>query len=356
MNARTRRLLGALLPTLLLMVGALPFFRPSRPAPQPSERTPAEIEKILDEIVATHRLKAGRMSCGGRSDDVWMLYLKGRMLALVYPDVMEGLLISRAADPTLDPRHRGYCITLLGELAKAGRQAAAATLLSLSENPDQPIRSLAMRELSKVDLQGEHRRLYLSRCREGMWEAFDAVALWNDPATVQELERIVAASSGDQHPEGDLRLSAQHALKRLGILDSPDWNVQIERILAAPGGGDYDLDWALQVARSRRFPGALEALRRGLDRIENPLPPDASSEERRDFDAMERDGGRITARVAQGRSLGFGDDGFDDALIAYVEMGGTPNEFERDRLYLFGYWGDIRKRLEELLPLPTPRD
>jgi hypothetical protein len=169
------------------------------------------------------------------------------MLALAYPDVLEGLLISRATDASLDPLGRIYCVCLLGELSKSGRQAAAGTILALAQSPDCAVSSCALWKLSETDLQGEHRRLYLSQCREETGVAFDAVALWNDPATVQEMERIVAASPGIDDPEYELRFSALEVLDQLRILESPDWNVHVERILARPGDSRDRFDWAVKV-------------------------------------------------------------------------------------------------------------
>jgi hypothetical protein len=71
---------------------------------------------------------------------------------------------------------------------------------------------------------------------------------------------------------------------------------------------------------------------------------------------MERLNGSTGQNLAKGFPAGLEDLRYDDALIAYAELGGALNEIEQQRLYRFGYWGDFRKRLEELLQSPAAGD
>jgi hypothetical protein len=327
MRGRIRRAVLIFIPLLLLLAGGLSFFRPRRDAPPLPGRSAGEIEQILDDVVHQHAQEAAKgrhPQYAERNERMWMLLLKGRMLALAYPDVMEVALRSRATDASLEPQRRRICIRFLGELSKSGRPSAALTIRSLAESPDRAVSGAALDCLSEIDLQGEHRALYLSRCGDESWDGFEAVALWNDLVTVQEMERIVAASPTDPQLSSGFRLDALNVLKKLRILSSPDWVVQIDTILAGPGDPEEQFRWALKVARARLIPGVLEFLRLRLDRTENP-PPD-------DHPWMK-------------------DVHYDEALIAYAELGGELNEIEKERLYQFGYWGDFRKRLEELLAL-----
>lgn len=286
----------------------------------PPERTPADEAQILDAILEEHRVETskGRECLFGRNEVVWRLYLKARLLTLAYPNIAEGLLLERAVDSARPLQMRALSIGLLGRLYRAGRTHLDAALKEFANGPDPYLGSVAMRELAAVDSTGRFLVLYRNKCRLNSWAAFDAVSCWVDPMTIQDMNRIIADSPGNDFFESTLRLSAEEVLAKLRILASPDCDATLERIVEGLISSDR-FEWALKVARMKSLPGLLEALRRRLHHVQSPLSPDASEAERHDYAQVVLAGADPARSVAAGCYI---DEHFDDALVAYAELGG----------------------------------
>jgi hypothetical protein len=333
-------LAGALI-ALLLSDGRRPTARPAS----------VNLETVLDDLLEKQRARMsqppGCLSAG--NPELRALYFKGRLLTAAYPEILEGLLLSRAGDPTRSPYTRAFAVDRLGELYRSGRTHLEPMLHGWALGPDRYLRGRAIAALAEVDATGRFLDLYRANCTEQGWEAFEAVSCWVDQTTVTEMERIVAQSPGLQHPECELRLEAEEVLARLRILSSPDCDETLLNILDRSDDLRDQFSWALKVGRRKQLPGLLDALRRRLQRVEYRLPPDASEAHRHDFAEMERLCGPVSAQIARGESLVMQDRFYDAALIAYAELGGVLNDAERRRLTLFGFVGDPKTRLEEML-------
>jgi hypothetical protein len=322
--------------------------------PGDSSRRPVlDVRKTLDQALAKHRdWHSHHIPCqlGVPNEEALASWHKQRLLALAYPETMEKLLMTRARNSALDPITRSCCISLLGVLSKSGRKGVDEVLLELANSSDRFICSQAIRELSSVDIEGRHPDLYLRKCREQIWGAFEAVSHWADPSIVREMDRMIADCPGNHWPGSDMRLSAQEVLQKLQILASPDCHKILIKILEGPGNEWERVPWALRVAQVQSVPGLLSAVRRRLDRCENILPENASPEERHDDAILEQAGFNFTAQLAHGRVMSLlCCEGYDEALITYAELGGPLNGIEKSRLTTFGYNCDAEKRLEELL-------
>lgn len=319
--------------------------------PASAGRAPEDPERLFDDIAENHRVEVSkRPGClFGRQEEVWKLYLKGRLLTLSYPNIMEGVLLTRAADSSRSEHMRSFSIALLGQLYRAGWSSSEATLHRIARDPHPYLSGEALRELAEVDATGRFLDLYRDKCPLQVWPAFDAVSYWHDPTTVAEMRRIAGNHPSNSFPESTLRLRAEETLSRLEILASPECNQTLEGILKG-SHSSHRFRWALKVARIRPLPGLLSILRRRLDEAETPLSPDASDAERHDYALVIQAGVDPARELSEGRRLSMSmDEHFDDALIAYAELGGPLNEGERLRLTVFGFVGDPRTRLEEML-------
>lgn len=346
-TGKFRSFLVSLLAPVAVVVGLIFFLRPPAPPPASPGRSAVDIDRLFDDVVEKHRAafsKGPGCMSGGRSEEIWQLYLKGRLLTMAYPNVMEGILLARAGDPSQSPYTRVLAIDLLGNLCRSGWTGPEVVLHQLAASPELSISQAAIRELSAIDKNGRFLDFYRDRCRK-VRSAFDAVSYWYDPATVVGMNLVVGASPGEDASE--FRLAAREVLVRQGILASPECGETLLRILEGRGES-HRLEWALKVARMKSLPGLLPALRRRLDRAQETLSPNASEAERHDYDLMVRDGFNLERDVAEGRVLSLDHD-FDLALIAFAELGGTLTAPERKRLIKFGFLGDPRTRLEELL-------
>jgi len=324
------------------------------PTPGDSSRHPVlDVRKTLDQALAKHRDRISHIvpcQLGVPDEEALASWHKQRLLALAYPGTMEKLLVTRARNSALDPITRSCCISLLGVLSKSGRKGVDGVLLELANSSDRSLCSHAIRDLSAVDLEGRHRELYLRKCRDQIWSAFEAVPYWSDSSIVREMNHIIADSPGINWPECEMRFRAQEVLWKLQILASPDCAKLLIGILEGPGNQWEHVPWALRAAQVHSIPGVLSALRRRLDRCENILPENASPEERREYAMLEQAGYNFTAQLAHGRVMSLlCCEGYDEALIAYAELGGSLNGIEKSRLTTFGYNCDPEKRLEELL-------
>jgi hypothetical protein len=352
MDVRIRRRVFRFTALTVFMAGASLYLWATKETPVSAERTPSDVENILDDLIRRHRVEMSKPPpcvLGERAEGAWALHRLARLLTLASPEVMESLLTTRARDPAGDHHARWFCIALLGELSRHGRINVDATLHELARGSDKSLSGSALRELSVTDLDGRYLELYLSKCHEKVWSAFDAVPFWNAQAAIQEMERFVATSPGMYYPESEMRLSAEEVLEKIRILSSGEYDKEVERILSGTSENNHWLPWAVKAAKMRSLPSALNALRRRLDIAENPFHSDASQEERREFAEMERICGTVAEKLAAGCSTGLYDTGFVDTLIAYAEMGGKLNGIEERRLYYLGYGCDPRKRLDELL-------
>lgn len=325
---------------------------PNSPNSDTDGSTRSYVKSVLEELLSKYRgklAKAPAHDSGRFVDEAATHFREGRLLTLAYPEYMEGLLISRAKDPTLDSESRAYCAALLGLLSKAGRKDAREALIELVKGSDKRVSQAALSELSKTDLKGQYLDLYLGKCRENELVAFEAVPFWIDASVIREMEIIVAKSPGNSYPQCEIRGNAEEALAKIRMLQAPDCDQKLEAILDGSSTKKDWFPWAVKAAAMRSLTGTLGALGRHLDRVEKSHENPASEEQRALAERLKEIGADRANALAQGRSPGPYHLNYDDALVAYSELGGELNEIQKRRLYIFGYACNPKQRLEELL-------
>ncbi len=244
-----------------------------------------------------------------------------RLFVLGYPDLAEAWALQAAENPVSPGWERSRALHALGILAEAGLGSAESTLARLGRHSTGYFRSVAVWWLSRADRSGAHRTLYRDLAREGDWAAAEALSHWPDPEAVGILQGILAG------PPGIVQGYAQESLVRLRALESVDWHrLARDAILSEPGLAGSRFAWALRVAQERQAPWLPSTL--GL-RLDAARPS------------------TLLRRIPP--HLGVTDGGFDDALLALAEIGGNLSAQERRYLRHYGYGGDPRERLAEIL-------
>lgn len=321
------------------------------PEPKKEEKDAERARKLWEDVLFQFRANAYKIaapSAGRFQAEAMSHFRQGRLLALAYPGEMELLLTGIARNASMDDLSRRLAITLLGVLAVNGRPGAETVLAEVASGTNKSLVKAALIELAHSDLKGAYLPLYVSKCKEGVKAAFAAASFWEDAGAIRALEAVQATSTGTSGDQMELRYGAEEALSKIRMLASPELEKQVQAILQGNSESEDWLPWAVKLAKMRNLSGSTEALRRHLDRVEE-LNRDSGSVEGR-AEAALRDqvlGDRAT-RLAQGDPTGPQDALYDDALVAYWQLGGKLNEGERRRLYHFGYACEPRQRLEEL--------
>jgi hypothetical protein len=270
-----------------------------------------------------------------------------RLLAAAYPAESERMASAVALDPARSAADRKYAIALLGYLAADGRRSADAVLLSLARDQDELIRELSVYRLFPADPQGAYRSAYTDQCRESNRAAFKALSTNLDGSVGELMSELRERNDGPIR--GEMRLLADDVRKKLDLLRSPDAESKLEELLKRGGNPDAD-EWALRAVKVRPPASLKEVLRQRLDRdLEMARKKDARNREEGIQQGEPIPGDFESWYVTHLRTELIPDLSYDHLLLALRESGGSLTELERRRLREFGYEGDPRERLEELL-------
>jgi hypothetical protein len=323
-EVKVRGVLGLVL--LALAVLALLPLKPPVPAMDVAPSPPLEVDAVPDRvpellplILAEHAKGVVERGCGVMT--LFTMELKWkvrelRLLARAYPNSAARHATRIATDRGADFLNRDGAIWLLGLLAQAGRKDVEAELVGLAHDPDPLVANSALSRLAEADDLGVHRALYREQA-PGSWVAVRALSFWPDPATEAILRPLAAAEPG-----GELRLTAEDALRKLALLSSEEGRAALLEMKDS-----MSTRWAVRAARIHALPGAVAALRRRLDAA--PL----------------------ASYLIQSTIPSRDDKFYDDVLVTYHRMGGRLSEREDQRLRYFGYVGDPVERLAELYAL-----
>lgn len=337
---------------------------PAASAPRPADRPKGEasrprspekpFEEIARDILGRHR-EAREQDQGRRTplprfqEESLFHYREARLLALTHPEKAEAFAAALAQDGSAPPGDRDFAVYMLHVLARAGRKSAGTVLYGLASGSNGPLASLALGSLAEADPQGSHRALYWSRSDEGSEAAVEALGRWADPGTTARLQKHLQIPPGAPYPAGQLRATAETALRRVEQLSSAAAEDHVvAAIKTVKEHKVADLFWAISVARQSRSPRVLDAMRERLDAgysgaelrvaVRTTLEPSEPVES-------------LIANSPTFATL-TGDLHHDEVLVALWELGGKLQPREQARLRTFGYGNDPAERLRELIDEP----
>ncbi|HVE43418.1 MAG TPA: hypothetical protein VNM14_26305 [Planctomycetota bacterium] len=204
----------------------------------------------------------------------------------------------------------------------AGIGDTESILLRLCRDTDPEIRLLAEDVLVQGDPAGIHRKLYRELARAGDCPAMEALSFWPDPEAMAILE---TKPGWDYHRFEGRPADPKTALVRLRAFADGTWEEMAENALLGEWWPHFK--WAIRVGLERR-PAWFGRVLRELMKKE----------------------------YASGR-FGFLDDGtayldgvvVDELLLALSEIGWPLTREEQNYLRAYGYLGDPRERLEDVL-------
>lgn len=301
---------------------------------------------VFESLINRHREARKRLKADttDKSDNLALAqalgYVQARLLAISYPEETEKIVTRLLDDGKCDLEDIVFATKVLGLLAAQGKTSVEARLLQFAENADPRIATTAVDGLLAHDKQGRYRAVYWKKCSEGLLEVYDLGPYWADGQTKQMLQHIFDRDNSPESPDG----FTAEALERLQILESPSRSEKLEQLLSGRAEpGDYTKihqrqTWALRVVQMDPTTSASEILRQRLDRDE--------------VAAATRQADRVyepPGPTHPGFVGATGDNYYDEVLLAYFSLGGTPNQFESRRLTYYGYLGDPKERLIALL-------
>lgn len=316
-------------------------FEAKDPLPPAPEATPQDLKAVTEAMAMV--IKAAENRRGGCGNIYFgggrflierdMHYREWRLLAQAYPAaaerVAEGLIQKHTSSLEWNA-----AFAMLSELWKRGGRRAEQLLLRTAVSPalNAAESMTPLHFLSLADPDRLYRETYRKQWSFGHIWACRLLDYAVDPQAIELLRRI---STNPEEPDY-LREDVDRALARLQILEGAGLEERLSAILGQPPSREdrdeecrreEECRWALEVVQQRRF-DLRAVLRKVLDRNLASAVGDP-----RDY--------RVNVHV-QPRD-------WDSALVTYVELGGTPNALERDRLREFGYLCDPKERLGELL-------
>lgn len=318
------------------------------PLPAAPEATPQDLRAVTEALALINRAAESRRGgCGnlyfggGRFlIERDMHYREWRLLAQGYPAaaerVAEDLIRNRTSS-----REWHAASAMLSELARRGGRRAEQLLLRTAVSPalGAAESQVPLHFLSAADPDRLYQETYRKQWSFGHLWACGLLDYLVDPMAVELLRKI---STNPAEPDY-LRRDVDKALARLRILEGAGLKERLTAILEQTPAREHreeesrrqeECRWALEIAKARRL-DLRDALRRRLNR--NLA---AAEGESGDVESFAKDY-RVNVHV-------FPRD-WDNVLVTYVELGGTPNALERDRLREFGYLCDPKERLDELL-------
>jgi hypothetical protein len=329
-----------------------PVEAPQNPASAAKDPHPEQLTAFFRKAVGEYRRQMSEPQHGlvGRFSVELIYKLRElRLLALGYPEAIKGQAGSLAQDASADVLERFAALYVLGILRGGGDKEAESLLIRLSEDGDERIASEAVGNLASTDDQGVHRVLYRRKAQAGVTKAIRELPYWPDPETSTTLRGILAAlPQGKQQPAYGIRLAAENALQRIGLLESAAGQREVLAIIEDHKKDSRSTPWALRAARVNSLSGALDAMRRRLDAgLQNATDTiereRASALRSLELPSLSNEFTQTTTR------LHSEDQYFDEVLLAYSQMGGKLSPPEQKRLEYFGYACDPRKRLAELM-------
>src|ERR1043166_5727007 len=274
---------------------------------------------------------------------------EGRLIALVYPKLMERLASKVALDPARPEFERYYMMFILKYLTEAGNSRAASSLVKLADDQDLRTADRALFSLSPADRSCAYRDLYIKKCCEGRDGGFDGMAFSADPESVSLMNDLINRPLDSSSTALHLNLLAKDAMAKYRILASPDWQLKLADFILQEK--DYpSMNWAIEAARRNSFRNLTDLLRQRLDlsfaQMESQNP---SLGDGRRFSTPDDAKNRFQEQYINQGSIDGLPIYYDNALITQLELGGRLTELEMARLRTFGYGCDPKQRLEELL-------
>lgn len=268
-----------------------------------------------------------------------------RLLCLIAPGEVASIAMNACLNPAGKPLEWRFGIALLTYLMEEGIGEGEGNLVSLASG-DGDLAMLALGALSRNDVSGKYRSLYLKKCQGGEFGAIDFLT-WRPDKEASRWIRSLQREGSE-----DWKLEAKFAEKRLDILEAPDSAQRLYKLLAAVDGDvERWTPWAMTAAQSTSLPGLRDALRERLDWAM------AKARERHQRFADYQKSLQAPAgpsfddsyvEAAAGGSA-FPDPFHDETLLLYVKAGGRLSDLEMRRCNAFGYFCDPQSKLVELL-------
>lgn len=297
-----------------------------RTEPLTPEET-AEAETLFNRLLALRRgVVTGNLQFdvvpSPRYDwEVHFRWREARLFALGYPEVAERRACQVLLDPVSDRRDRELVFKMLAVLARAGSRSVKRFLGEQSGSDNSEYAKQCLFLLSEVEASGEYDDLLRSAASRGDEGALYALSYRlhgkNESVLLKEKESPVTIRSQ----------AAEFYLEKYALLKDRRGPERIRELLKETQDHEM-LTWALDAGRVNGLAGYLRILRERLDGARKP----------QGFDERELD-----SIPPRGTLL------YDEILLAYAQAGGRLDESECSRLQYFGYGGDPRVRLAQIL-------
>lgn len=305
-----------------------------------------ECKRLFTKILERHKTSGKGIAVGTAfsrlAKEKLFSYTEGRLLALSYPAEVAALVGPLAEDPTRPTDERQFAFYILGALANSGYMAASEPLIRLANSDDLVVASSAIYHLHQSDQNGENVELYRKLINRGVFEAAVPLSRWVDSGSISSLREVIQKFHGEGFESVQMREYASESLEKIELLSSPGSDSKLSDIISSPTHErQMWLSWALQVSQNRLGVSVQRLIRGRLDM--------GIAKAREDILNIDPDA-KLEDMFSKALEIGgSGDPYFDELLIHYVRIGGTPTEMERSRLRNFGYWGDPKSRLEEIV-------
>jgi len=237
-----------------------------------------------------------------------------------YPAIAEAWAVSVAGDHTAPRWERRRAVEVVCLLAWHGFARAVAAVERLRTDADDWIRE----RTQQVVVHHSNPESLRASARAGVIPAIEALVVGPDAEASEILDEI-ERTRPPHTAYGDPVWTAEGCRVQLASFACGNW-AEVAREFIRKGASD-DLPWALEAAKARRAGWLGEALRAALDA---------------DHERWSRHGEGGVLKVDTGW-------GFDEVLLALVEIDGPLREDERIYLRRYGYACDPRERLREIL-------
>lgn len=303
------------------------------------------IPKLLARASRPHRDLPRALTRFLREED-WQLR-EGRLIARVFPDLLERIMIRAVNDPAMDGAQKYYAMFLLGYLVEEGRPKAAEALKQVASSSDEVLYVRALDVMAEADHTSQFRQFFMQRSSQGISEAIQPLAYLGDAGTNSFLKSMASTESDGTRKTFRLQFRAKEALSKNEILESPDWQMKLADTILK---GEYyhEVSWAIEAARRNDFPHLTDLLRQRLDITIDQMSTLYSKLQKMSSIPPEQQTSFGDAYRSQ-PLLGNMPSYLDDALVTQLELGGKLTDLERARLRTFGYGCDPKERLRELL-------
>lgn len=325
-------------------------------AVNPGDRSTAQdlFQKVLAKRRAPGPLPPSLWQMSRFSLEIRLHLREARLLALSLPREIREISGRLAQDRDADAISRELAVYMLGILSRSKDHDAQALLfLIASENKD-ALSGTALRYLAQSDAGGEYRAFFWKKAEEGMTEAVGALGNWVDPRSIEILNSITQHGQVPIGSKTEVVLVAEKSLRKQKLLQSSEAMDRVLEYLEKPYIEHQDLtDWALEIVGFQPTPRALTILRRRLDlgkaaALASHERLTLAKKSEGHYEPLEENPEASLVRQPDLRKL-TGDGFYDHALILYSDLGGQLNDWEKRRLYEFGYACDPKARLSELL-------